>query len=139
MTAPQRPAPPPQLEAIAEEYVAAQRSGSDPDAAIAAAGFPPRDFVNEYGLSKALLHSYTLQLAARGVWASACRPGLVATDLTRACEGTPAFFGGKRLSELGALSPEEATDGIVRLLFGEEAEPGGYFDAEGRRLPLDRL
>lgn len=95
--------------------------------------------MNEYGLSKALLHSYTLQLAAQGVWASACRPGLVATDMTKVCEGTQAFFGGKTLAELGALSPEEATDAVVRLLFDERAEPGGYFDAEGVRLPLDRL
>lgn len=124
--------------AVAEAYVAAERS-ADPDAALKAVGFPPRDYVNEYGLSKALLHSLTVLLARRGVWASACRPGLIATDMTRLCEGTPAFFGGKTLAELGALPPEEGTEAIERLLFAADAEPGGYFDAAGARLPLDRL
>jgi NAD(P)-dependent dehydrogenase (short-subunit alcohol dehydrogenase family) len=81
------------------------------------------DSMKGYGLSKALLHSYTMLLAKeQPQWAtSVCSPGFINTKLT-------AGWGASK-------APEEGTAAIRQLLFEPTRGNGWYFGSDGVRSP----
>jgi len=99
-----------------------------------------------YGLSKALLNSYTM-LAARQhpmLKINACSPGMIATDimgnflpwwvpLPNAVVRTVAQY------VMGAKTPDEGTTSTMHLLFSDGLQASGqYFGSDARRSPLDK-
>jgi len=84
----------------------------------------PADTLGGYGLSKALLASYTMLLAKEqpGILFSSCSPGFINT---------------KMVSGLGATkTPEEGTFSIQHCLFDELEGNGWYYGSDGVRSPL---
>ena len=80
-----------------------------------------------YGLSKASLNLYTIQLARanRALSINACTPGYILTDLTRG---------------MGATNPpEKGTKAPLHCLFAElEVRSGRYYGSDAVRSPIDR-
>ena len=84
-----------------------------------------------YGLSKAAVNQWTMQLAAAhpGLQINSCSPGYILTDLTAGMGAT------KR--------PEESNCHVapLLLLFGDVASPGAnrgrYYGSDGVRSPID--
>ena len=108
------------VEAVIEEYLEGTPAGE----------------VNAYGLSKACLNAYTIELARETprLTVNACTPGFIETDLTRPF----AEARGATPEEMGMKSPEEGTRSILHLLFGEPGGSGWYFGSDAVRSPLDR-
>ena len=81
------------------------------------------DTMSGYGLSKALLHSYTMLLGRElpKLKISACSPGFINTKLT-------AGWGASK-------QPEEGTLAIKKLLFEELQGNGWYYGSDGIRSP----
>jgi carbonyl reductase 1 len=81
------------------------------------------DSMGGYGVSKALLHSYTMLLASQyPSWKiNACTPGFIQTKLT-------AGWGASK-------SPEEGTVAIRKLLFEDLQGNGWYYGSDGVRSP----
>jgi NAD(P)-dependent dehydrogenase (short-subunit alcohol dehydrogenase family) len=118
-----------EVEALMDECLAIAAKGGD----FAAAGL---DGGEAYGLSKACLNAYTLDLARTypGLTIHACTPGFIETDLTRPM----AERQGVAPADLGMKPPEHATKVILHLLFGETGGTGWYFGSDAQRSPLDR-
>jgi len=78
-----------------------------------------------YGLSKAILNVFTMQLATKHpkIMASCVSPGWVQTNMTKA-------FGS------GGRTPEQGTIPIMRCLFDELPGNGFFFGSDGLRSPL---
>jgi len=97
-----------------------------------------------YGLSKALLNSYTIACAREHPHLSvnACSPGMINTDLVQ--NFAPRWFPASVTSWLawlvvGAKSPDEGTVAPMHLLFGDIPEAHGwYFGSDAKRSPLDK-
>ena len=89
-----------------------------------------------YGLSKACLNAYTVELARTNptLTVNACTPGFIETDMTRPY----ADARGVAPAEMGMLSPAEGTRSTMHLLFGEVGGSGWYFGSDAVRSPLDR-
>lgn len=89
-----------------------------------------------YGLSKACLNAYTMDLARRNtqLLVNACTPGFIETDLTRPM----AERRGEDPEDLGMKPPSEATTAPMFLLFGQPEGTGWYFGSDAKRSPLDR-
>ncbi len=89
-----------------------------------------------YGLSKALLNTYTMYLARNhsDLTINACTPGFIETGMTRPM----AERRGKDPEELGMKPPEEGTTAQMFLLFGDPEGSGWYFGSDAERSPLDR-
>ncbi|CAM9727827.1 unnamed protein product [Ectocarpus sp. 13 AM-2016] len=89
-----------------------------------------------YGLSKALVNMYTIQLAREhpALIVNACTPGFIKTDMTAPFEKTM----GKSLDEMGAKTPTEGARVLVHLATGEVPSSGWYFGSDLQRSPLDR-
>ncbi len=89
-----------------------------------------------YGLSKALLNTYTLILARENpdLHVNACTPGFIETDLTRRY----AESSGKSPEELGMKPPAAGARSPMHLLFGELQGNGRFYGSDGLRSPLDR-
>lgn len=122
------------IERAAADFLAAfARKADDGGAALAALGYHAD--ASPYFVSKALLNVYALHVAATtALTVSACSPGFIATDLTRA-----SFTGGgKTVEEMGALAPELGTVAVMRLLFGDGVARGAYYGSDGLRSPLDK-
>jgi carbonyl reductase 1 len=89
----------------------------------------PGDSQGAYGLSKALLASYTMLLAKRypNIQSYCISPGYVETALTA------AFQGEKK-------KPEDSTFPITHCLFGDlpKETSGWYFGSDAKRSPLHR-
>lgn len=100
---------------------------------FAAAGFGDG---SAYGLSKACLNAYTIDLARRhpSLTINACTPGFIETDLTRAV----AVARGVSPESMGMKKPAEGTKASLHLLFGDPGGSGMYFGSDAQRSPLDR-
>jgi NAD(P)-dependent dehydrogenase (short-subunit alcohol dehydrogenase family) len=117
------------LQALIDECVA---TGTDKEA-FAEKGLGGGE---PYGLSKALLHSYTMLLARTHprLRIHACSPGFIETDLTRKY----AEVMGKAPAELGMKPPSAGARAPIFLLFGDPEGNGRYFGSDALRSPLDR-
>ena len=125
------------ITGLVDECLAIAHSGGDDFAAkFASAGLPGAQTYCGYGLSKAMVNMYTLQLARENpsLLVNACMPGFIRTDMTRKFE---ARLGGT-LEKLGAKSPSEGADVLVYLAFGDVAASGSYFGCDKQRSPLCR-
>lgn len=101
-----------------------------------------------YGLSKALLHSYTVCVAREhpSLKVNACSPGLIATDLFT--DFAPWFLPTPVARLLvttlmprlmGAKTPDEGTVAAMYLLFSPTLEGNGrFYGSDAKRSPLDR-
>jgi NAD(P)-dependent dehydrogenase (short-subunit alcohol dehydrogenase family) len=118
-----------QIEALMEECLAIDAGNRD----FASAGL---DDGKPYGLSKALLNAYTMELARRcpKLTINACTPGFIETDLTRPF----AERQGRAPQDMGMKAPEEGARAPLHLLLGEPGGSGWYFGSDARRSPLDR-
>ncbi len=91
---------------------------------------------NNYGLSKACANSYTLLLARENpsLTVSACTPGYIETDLTRAY----AAANNRVVADMGMKQPAEGTKSAIHTLFEALAQSGAYFGSDAKRSPMDR-
>jgi len=99
-----------------------------------------------YGLSKALLNSYTMLLAREqpALKVNACSPGMIATDIMGSflpwwvpLPNALVRFLAARL--MGAKTPDEGTVSTMHLLFADGLEGSGrYYGSDAKRSPLDR-
>ena len=91
---------------------------------------------NSYGLSKACANSYTLLLARENpsVMVSACTPGYIETDLTRAY----AEANNEVVAEMGLKQPAEGTKSAIFTLFEPLKGSGFYYGSDAKRSPMDR-
>lgn len=119
----------PQVEALMNECLQIDESGGDFESAGLGEG-------SAYGLSKACLNAYTIELARENpnLVINACTPGFIETDLTRKM----AKERGVDPKDMGMKQPEEATRAPMRLLFGDPGGSGWYFGSDAERSPLDR-
>lgn len=107
------------LQAIADGYLA--RGVAESSAA--------------YGLSKALVNSYTMLVAREHprLRVNACTPGFIATDLTKAF-----LADGKTPEQAGMKTPADGARAPMKLLFEDLPGNGRYYGSDGKRSPLDR-
>lgn len=99
--------------------------------------------MGSYGLSKALLNSYTMCLAREHpeLRVNSCSPGMVATDLVG---GMLPFFIPTSIGcflarhIMGALTPDEGTVSTMYLLFGSLEGNGRYYGSDAKRSPLEK-
>ena len=97
-----------------------------------------------YGLSKALLNSYTMAVAREHpeLKVNACTPGMIDTDIINGW--LPWFlptFVGRALARwwMEAKTPDEGTAAPMRLLFDDSLEGNGrFYGSDTKRSPLDR-
>merc|ERR1719500_164789 len=89
----------------------------------------------EYGLAKAAVNCYSLELARRlpKITVSSCTPGYIATDLTK------NFLGGKTAKEAGMKTPAEGARCPVYLMTEKLSWPSGwFFGSDCVRSPLHK-
>jgi NAD(P)-dependent dehydrogenase (short-subunit alcohol dehydrogenase family) len=117
----------PDIEALMSECLALAASGESFEDAGLGDG-------SAYGLSKACLNAYTIELAREhpNLTINACTPGFIETDLTR------HYAAGRSAEETGMKSPMEGTRASMHLLFGDPGGSGWYFGSDAQRSPLDR-
>jgi NAD(P)-dependent dehydrogenase (short-subunit alcohol dehydrogenase family) len=116
------------IEKIMQECLSIDEAGGD----FEEAGFGDG---NAYGLSKACVNAYTIELARTHpeLKINSCTPGFIETDMTRRiAEGR-----GSSPEELGMKKPSEGTRASMHLLFGDVGT-GWYFGSDAQRSPLDR-
>ena len=129
-----------QITGLVAECLAIAHSGGhghdDVQRMFAAAGLSGAHSRGGYGLSKALVNMYTMQLARENpnLLVNSCTPGFVKTDMTRALE---VSFGGT-LEQLGAGEISEGADVLLYLTIGEITSTGWYFETNKRRASLGR-
>merc|ERR1712001_185302 len=104
---------------------------------LLAAGLGERSEGNwgEYGLAKAAVNCYSLELARRlpKITVSSCTPGYIATDLTK------NFLGGKTAKEAGMKTPAEGARCPVYLMTEKLSWPSGwFFGSDCVRSPLHK-
>ena len=87
----------------------------------------------EYGLSKAAVNCYTVELGRRfpSITSTSCSPGLIATDLTTAFN-----MSGKKSPAEGARCPVYLMTGALSSLPGFTS--GWYFGSDCLRSPLHK-
>lgn len=125
------------IESLLEECLAIASGGWDGVAErFAAVGMTGAERMSGYGLSKALVNLYTMQLARDNpsLMVNAATPGFIATDLTQPW----AKMNNKTLEEMGAKRPEEGAKPLVYLATGDVPRSGWYFGSDMKRSPLDR-
>jgi len=95
----------------------------------------------EYGLSKAAVNCYTIELGKRfpKITSTSCSPGFIETDLTRGF----ATRSGKTPQEMGMLTVEMGARCPVYLMTGDLASlpnftSGWYFGSDSVRSPLHK-
>jgi len=99
-----------------------------------------------YGLSKALLNSYTMVLARErpSIKVNACSPGMIATDIIGSF--LPWWVPLPNLAVryiaakvMGAKTPDEGSVSTMHLLFADGLQGNGrYYGSDAKRSPLDR-
>lgn len=91
-----------------------------------------------YGVAKAVVNAYTVELARRypSLRVNACTPGFIATDLTSGY----AKKAGKTMAEMGAKTPWEGAKAAVMLTMSSlgPEESGRYYGSDGLRSPLHK-
>eukprot|EP00038_Savillea_parva_P018500 m.23961 g.23961 ORF g.23961 m.23961 type:complete len:315 (+) comp4120_c0_seq1:29-973(+) len=129
-----------QIEALVNEVRAISAkhhaAGTNPKEEFEASGFGKG---NEYGLSKAAVSCYTLNLARQHpeLTINACTPGWIETDLTRAwadANGTDPKKAGMKTPEQGAACP-------VYLALDDIPTPPGeawFYGSDSKRSPLHK-
>jgi len=124
-----------QIDGVSKEAVACGVEGFEANGFGVAMG--------GYGLSKALLNSYTVWRAAQHPQLSvnACSPGMIETDIIGQMLPwwVPTFvarFAARKL--MNALTPDEGTVAPMKLLFGELDGNGRYYGSDGLRSPLEK-
>lgn len=125
------------IESLLEECLAIASEGWDGVAErFAAVGMTGAERMSGYGLSKALVNLYTMQLARDkpSLMVNAATPGLIITDLAQPL----AKMSNKTLEEMGAKPPEEGAKPLVFLATGDVPRSGCYFGSDIKRSPLDR-
>ncbi|CAM9304646.1 unnamed protein product [Laminaria digitata] len=125
------------IAGLLDECLAIAHSGGDDIAGkFAAVGLSDAEDMGGYGLSKALLNMYTMQLARENpsLLVNACTPGLILTDLGRQFEKK---FNVK-LDDVGAKPPLDGAEVLVYLATGDVDASGWYFGSDKQRSPLDR-
>ena len=127
-----------QITSLADECMAIAHAGGDDYAEkFAAAGLSGAHNMGGYGLSKALVNMYTMQLARENpsLRVNACTPGFIKTDLA---EQLAVKFN-KTLEEMGAKSPSEGAEVLVYLAAGDisATRSGWYFGSDKLRSPLN--
>jgi NAD(P)-dependent dehydrogenase (short-subunit alcohol dehydrogenase family) len=117
------------IEALMDECLSIERGGGD----FAAAGLGDGE---AYGLSKACLIAYTVELAREHPEhvINACTPGFIETDMTRPY----AESQGSAPADMGMKPPSEGTRAALHLLFGDVGGRGWYFGSDAQRSPIDR-
>ena len=126
-----------QIMGLVDECLTIAHSGGDDIAQkFRAAGLSGAQSLGGYGLSKAFVNMYTLQLARENpsLLVNACTPGFINPDMTKKLGSQ---FGGTP-DELGAGSPSEGADVLVYLANGDVTASGSYFESNKRRSRLDR-
>ena len=127
------------ITSLLEECLAIASSGwDDIGEKFAAAGMTGAERMCGYGLSKALVNLYTMQLARDkpSLMVNAATPGFIVTDLSRSFQ--QMFGQGKTVEEMGAKSPEEGAKPLVYLAVGDVPSSGWYFGSDMKRSPLHR-
>ena len=108
---------------------------ADKAAGLLRKGFGPRmeGSWGEYGLSKAAVNCYTVELGHRfpSITSTSCSPGMIATDLTAAFN-----MSGKKSPEEGARCPVYLMTGALSSLPGFTS--GWYFGSDCLRSPLHK-
>lgn len=99
-----------------------------------------------YGLSKALLNSYTMILARENpkLKVNSCSPGLIASDFFDSfvpwwvpIPSSAVKFLARHA--MGAKTPDEGTASTMYLLFAEDINGNGrYYGSDAKRSPLDK-
>jgi len=95
-----------------------------------------------YGVSKACVNAYTMELSRRfpNLLINSCTPGFIETDLTRPM----AERSGKTPEEMGMLSAEKGTVAATYLMMGDLEkdisgyESGRYYGSDGVWSPLHK-
>ncbi|CAN0090091.1 unnamed protein product [Ectocarpus fasciculatus] len=126
-----------QITGLVDECLAIASADGSLAAKFAAVGLSGADGnMGVYGLSKALVNMYTVQLARENpaLIVNACTPGFIKTDMTTPFEKSM----GKSLDEMGAKTPAEGAKVLVHLATGEVPSTGWYFGSDLQRSPLDR-
>ncbi|CBN79973.1 conserved unknown protein [Ectocarpus siliculosus] len=126
-----------QITRLVDECLAIASADGGLEEKFAAVGLSGMDGkMGVYGLSKALVNMYTVQLAREhpALIVNACTPGFIKTDMTAPFEKTM----GKSLDEMGAKTPAEGAKVLVHLATGEVPSSGWYFGSDLQRSPLDR-
>jgi carbonyl reductase 1 len=103
--------------------------------------------VGAYGLSKALLNSYTMLVARENptLKVNSCSPGMIATDIFGGFLPWWAPVPGALLrwiatKMMNAKTPDEGTVSTMHLLFSPEIDSlpqGRYYGSDAKRSPLD--
>lgn len=125
------------IESILEECLAIASGGWDGVAErFAAVGMTGAERMSGYGLSKALVNLYTMQLAREkpSLMVNAATPGLIITDLAQPV----AKMNNTTLEDMGAKPPEEGAKTLIFLATGEVPGSGWYFGSDMKRSPLNR-
>merc|ERR1712216_290604 len=99
-----------------------------------------------YGLSKALLNSYTMLLARERpmLKVNSCSPGMIATDLIGSfvpwwVPVPNALLQSLAKAVMGAKTPDEGSFSTMYLLFAEDIQGNGrYYGSDAKRSPLDK-
>lgn len=99
--------------------------------------FEAQGFANgsSYGLSKACVNAYTIELARShpALQINSCTPGYIETDMTR----PHATASGSSPIEMGMKSTAEGAKAPLHLLLGDVGT-GCYYGSDAVRSPLDR-
>lgn len=128
-----------QIEALMKEVEAYPHGAKDLEAHGFGAG------ASVYGLSKALLNTYTQMLAQQypHLKINSCSPGLIATDLVSSfvpwyvpLPSASIRFLATRL--LSAKTPHEGASSTMHLLFNGLEGNGRYYGSDGLRSPMDK-
>jgi len=95
-----------------------------------------------YGLSKACLNAYTMELAKKNpnLLINSCTPGFIETDLTKGFVKNSS----KTPAEMGMKSPDAGAKAAVYLMMGDlrfeiaDYESGRYYGSDAVRSPLHK-
>ncbi|CAM9600842.1 unnamed protein product [Ectocarpus fasciculatus] len=126
-----------QITRLADECLAIASADGSLRAKFAGVGLSGADGnFGVYGLSKALVNMYTVQLAREHpeLIINAAHPGFIKTDMTAPMEHSA----GRPLEEMGAQTPAEGAKVLVHLATAEVKGSGWYFDSDLRRSSLGR-
>jgi len=117
-----------QIDSIMQTCLNLEAEGGD---------FEAQGFANgsSYGLSKACVNAYTIELARShpNLQINSCTPGYIETDMTR----PHAAANGMSPLEMGMKSTAEGAKAPLHLLLGNVGT-GCYYGSDAVRSPLDR-
>jgi NAD(P)-dependent dehydrogenase (short-subunit alcohol dehydrogenase family) len=117
-----------EIESIMNRCLALEAQGGDFEAQGFADG-------SSYGLSKACVNAYTINLARSypAMRINSCTPGYIETDMTRPF----ATASGSSPDEMGMKPAAEGAKAPLHLLLGD-VSTGWYYGSDAVRSPLDR-